>query len=187
MPDLQNVKLVDSCDDEIYCGLPYILPVLNFLWVSHWLETVPFKAPEEALAVLNSKEIISSGVVRLNFTITGPDHLQLMFSPQPQFKLNGWSIDESTPLASSKKFKKRNMYFVYYSYGHMTKRNWTFYLDFSVPPSYAVKDPVVDLSVNGQIIHGDHKMNNQLKEFVSRLPDWTTTSAWTSTIRSYVF
>lgn len=186
MPELKNAKLVDTCDDEVYCGLPYILPVLNFLWISHWLDTPAFKIPMETEITLLGKSMVSSNVVRLNFTTTGPDHQNLMFSPMDTVTLKGWSLDENTPLASSKKFKNRNMYFVYYSYGQ-TKKDWNFYLDFEVPSGYDVKDPVVDLSVNGQFFHGEGKTTEQLESVMKRLPEWTTSSAWTGTIRSHVF
>lgn len=186
MPEVRSAKLVDTCDEEIYCGLPYILPVMNFLWVTHWMDTPAFKVPLETTTTLNSKTMIDRNTVRLNFTMTGPDHMNLMFSPMTSVTLKRWSIDESTPLAGSKQFKKRNLYFVYYSYGQ-TRRPWNFHLDFEVPEGYTVADPVVDLSLNGQFIHGEWKMTEQLKAFVERLPDWTTTSGWTSTIRSYVF
>lgn len=186
VPELKGATRVDTCDDEVYCGLPYILPVLNFLWISHWLETPPFQVPLETTVNMNTKALVASNVLRLNFTLTGPDHMNLMFSPMAGFSLKQWSIDENKPLASSKQFKRRNMYFVYYSYG-LTKRPWNFYLDFEVPESYSVKDPIVDLSVNGQFFHGDGKSTEEMRKFVSRLPDWTTTSYWTGTIRSHVF
>ena len=112
--------------------------------------------------------------------------MNLMFSPMSGLSLKRWSIDEETPLASSKQFKKRNMYFVYYSYGQVP-RAWNFHLDFEVPQGFSVNDPVVDLSINGHFIHGERKMSQEMTSFVQRLPDWTTASAWTSTIRSYVF
>lgn len=186
MPEVKSARQVDTCDEEIYCGLPYILPVLNFLWVTHWIDSPAFKVPLESTTTLNSKTMISPQLVRLNFTVTGPDHMDLMFAPMNGFSLKRWSIDENPPLPSSKQFKNRNMYFVYYSYGQ-ERRAWNFHLDFEVPTGFSVKDPVVDLSVNGQFIHGKWKVTEQLQEFISRLPDWTTTSGWTSTIRSYVF
>lgn len=160
--------------------------MLNFLWVTHWLDSPPFKIPLETEVVLNEKTLISPEVVRLNFTVTGPDHMNLMFSPLNGFELKRWSIDESPPLAGSKRFKNRNMYFVYYSFGQVN-RPWNFHLDFRVPRGYGVAEAVVDLSVNGHFIHGERKLTEQLKTFVDRFPDWTTTSAWTSTIRSFVF
>lgn len=160
--------------------------MLNFLWVTHWLDSPPFQVPLETEVILNEKTLVHADVVRLNFTVTGPDHMNLMFSPLEAFELKRWSIDESVPLAGSKRFKNRKMYFVYYSYGQVN-RPWHFHLDFAAPKGYKIEEAVVDLSVNGHFIHGERKLTNQLKVFVDRFPDWTTTSAWTSTIRSFVF
>lgn len=152
------------------------------------MDSAPFPVPLETRIVLNEKRMMSPTVVRLDFSIDGPDHQNLMFAPTSDgITLKGWSIDEAEPLASSKKFKNRNMYFVYYSYGQVP-RTWNFWLDFNVAAGFDVKrDPVVDLSLNGHFIHGKWKQTKQLKEFVDRFPSWTTTSSWTSTIRSYVF
>lgn len=186
MPELRVAKLVDTCDDEVYCGLPYILPVLNFLWISHWIDTPAFEIPVETTTLLNSKAMIAENVVRLNFTVTGPGHMNLMFAGMEGCKLKRWSLDENKPLPSSKQFKKRDQYFVYYSYGQ-TKRPWNFHLDFEVPAGYSTQQPVVDLSVNGQFFYGEGKTTKHLAEFTSRFPDWTTCTSWTGTIRSYIF
>lgn len=169
--------------------MPYILPVLNFLWVTHWLDSPPFNIPLDTQVILNEQTMISPDTVRLNFTVTGPDHMNLMLAPLAGYELKRWSIDQSPPLASSKRFKNRKMYFVYYSYGQINNRPWQFHLDFTVPSGFSIvkRTPIVDLSVNGHFIHGERKLTDQLKAFVDRFPDWTTTSAWTSTIRSFVF
>lgn len=184
---MKNARLVEECDDEIYCGQPYILPVLNFLWKTHWLDSPAFEVPLETEVQLVEKTFIDTSTVRLNFTVDGPDHMNLMFAAMPGIDLKRWSIDDSPPLITSKQFKGRNMYFVYYSYGQV-RRTWNFHLDFKVPKSFDLKQsPVLDMSLNGHFIHGKWKQTKQLEALVNRFPEWTTTSGWTSTIRSFVF
>lgn len=42
VPAMQNAQLVTKdCDDYLYCGLPYLVPVLTMIWKTHWLPGPP--------------------------------------------------------------------------------------------------------------------------------------------------
>lgn len=32
IPEMSRAKKIENCDDELYCGLPYIVPVMTIMW-----------------------------------------------------------------------------------------------------------------------------------------------------------
>lgn len=32
IPDMARAVPIDNCDSELYCGLPYIVPVMTIMW-----------------------------------------------------------------------------------------------------------------------------------------------------------
>lgn len=43
VPRMRNARLTTKdCQDYLYCGLPYLVPVLNMIWKTHW---IPGPAP----------------------------------------------------------------------------------------------------------------------------------------------
>lgn len=41
VPQLRNAVPVDQdCKDYLYCGMPYLVPVLTMIWKTHWLHGV---------------------------------------------------------------------------------------------------------------------------------------------------
>ncbi|XP_059612920.1 endoplasmic reticulum metallopeptidase 1-like [Phlebotomus argentipes] len=185
--EMKRAKLVD-CSRGIYCAMPYPLPVMNFIFKTHYIETAPFEVAIETDLRLVSKTRLSPDTVRLNFTCHGPDHMNLMFAGMPGFELQAWSLDPEKPLASAHQYLGRNMYFVYYSYSSLEPKVWNFHLDFKVPPKFNIeKDTVLDITASGHMIHGRNKTTPQLTDFMSRFPSWTTATFWTSALRSYKY
>lgn len=44
VPEITKAELVrQDCQDYLYCGLPYLVPVLTMIWKTHW---VPGSSPE---------------------------------------------------------------------------------------------------------------------------------------------
>lgn len=42
VPHMKNAELVsEDCVKYLYCGLPYLVPVLNMIWKTHWLPGPP--------------------------------------------------------------------------------------------------------------------------------------------------
>lgn len=70
MPEFEQAEPVD-CSQEAYCGMPYYLPVLNFIWKTHWVPAPPFRIAKETTITLNQKTAINKNEIRLNFTVTG--------------------------------------------------------------------------------------------------------------------
>lgn len=44
VPQLKNAVLVEQdCNDYLYCGMPYLVPVLTMMFKTHWLPGPPPK------------------------------------------------------------------------------------------------------------------------------------------------
>lgn len=129
--EMKRAKLVD-CTRGIYCAMPYPLPVMNFIYKTHYIEAPAFVQPIETELRLMGRTHIAPNIIRMNFTCTGPDHMNLMFAGMPGIELDAWSLDPGTPLASTHQYMGRNMYFIYYSYSSLEPKLWHFHLDFKV-------------------------------------------------------
>lgn len=70
VPEMRRAVAVDQdCRDYLYCGLPYLVPVLNMLGRTHWVstKTAPKTTP---IYMKYKKENIPSGQ-RLHLDIQG--------------------------------------------------------------------------------------------------------------------
>lgn len=59
VPQLRNAVLVDQdCKDYLYCGTPYLVPVLTMMWKTHWIPgPTPRIATPVSLEVASRKSI----------------------------------------------------------------------------------------------------------------------------------
>lgn len=68
---MKNARLTtEDCEMELYCGLPYLLPVRHFIWKTHW---IPGPAPNDPIPTTfeyNSTHL-SNNVVRYSIKATG--------------------------------------------------------------------------------------------------------------------
>jgi hypothetical protein len=130
VPEMAKAELVDQdCTDYLYCGLPYLVPVLTMLWKTHWL---PGPEPELRVPVTMNvikKEPITDGT-RVTVEVDGPTHIDVMISPVLGVELTEWSLNSKKPLAGPM-WNGRNTYFIYYAYG-LKRVPLRFSMDFKV-------------------------------------------------------
>lgn len=184
VPEIDRARLVTTdCDKYLYCGMPYFIPILSFIWKTHWIEGPPIEVPINTTFQLLSRETVSQSIERLTFSVTGPDHMGLMISPVKEAELLRWSILEDAPLAGPR-WKGRETYFVYFSYADKPIP-WVFSLDLRVPNGW--KSPVVDIALTGHFVHGKHQKSEAFKRLVQQFPTWTTVTGWQATYKSFIF
>lgn len=184
VPEIDNARLVTSdCEKYLYCGMPYFIPILSFIWKTHWISGPPIEVPLDTTFELLHRKTISQSVQRLTFNVTGPDHMGLMVSPVEKAQLLRWSILDEPPLAGPK-WNKRETYFVYFSYADKPKP-WIFSLDLRVPDGWS--DAVVDIALTSHFVHGPHQQSKPFKRLVQQFPAWTTVTGWQATYKSFIF
>ncbi|XP_065226091.1 endoplasmic reticulum metallopeptidase 1-like isoform X2 [Planococcus citri] len=185
IPDMSKAKLIEKdCEEELYCGLPYIVPVMTIMWETHWIPAPRPILPSNIELALTYRDYRPDNIQRLSFQAKGPDHMTLFVSPYPGVVLKSWSLVGGPPLEGPK-WKNRSTYYVYYSYGS-DPQPWNFWLDLEVENAKK-GEPIVDLGFSGYFIHGAHQTTPQLKKLFSQFPPWTVTTGWTSTLKSYTF
>lgn len=182
VPLMKTAQLVDKdCKDHLYCGLPYLVPVLTMIWKTHWVpgpEPVLLKPVNMSLV---EKTAIPDGK-RFSFEISGPTHVGVMISPSSGVEIKEWSIPTPEPLAGPK-WNNRNTYFIYYAYG-LEPVPFKFWIDFKIPPSHS--GPVMDFAVTSHYLFGEGKASKEFKQFVNQFPDWSAVTYWTATYESWV-
>lgn len=59
VPEIAKAELVTKdCEEYLYCGLPYLVPVLTMIWKTHWVPGPPPKLQIPVkLEVLSRKSI----------------------------------------------------------------------------------------------------------------------------------
>lgn len=185
VPEMSRAQLIqEECDRELYCGLPYLIPVITFIWQTHWIPGPPPSVSIKTELQLMSRENKSNGTVRLTFSAVGPDHMTLLVSPNLGVKLAAWSLVPGTPLKGRPKWKNRDTYFVYYSCAS-DPEPWLFWID--LQPSEDHKTSLLEVALSGHFIHGAQQTSVRLQQLLSQFPPWTVTSGWTALFRSYTF
>lgn len=181
VPEMRYAISVDQdCHDYLYCGLPYLVPVLNMLGKTHWIPTM--SAPKTTPIHLKyRRENISAGQ-RLHLEIRGSNHIGIMISPVSGIDLKSWSLNSKYPLAGPK-WNGRETYFIYYAHG-LTPKPLNFSIDLKIPSNYT--GYVIDLAISTHNLFGEGKESKPLQKFISRFPPWTTVTSWTATYESWL-
>lgn len=183
VPDMTNAIPIDQdCADHLYCGLPYLVPVLSMIWKTHW---VPGPKPELTHPInmkIVSREKTAIGE-KLEFVIEGPSHIGVMFSSAKGVELHGWDL-ESEPLLVSNPWQDRDTYFLFYNCGEKIVP-FNFTLEFKVKKNH--DGPILDLAVTSHYLFGPSKSTSSFKNFVKQFPPWTAVSYWTATYESWIF
>ncbi|KAG8306676.1 Endoplasmic reticulum metallopeptidase 1 [Homalodisca vitripennis] len=188
VPEMAQASLIDEeCRTELYCGLPYLIPVFSIVWQTHW---IPGPQPNVAIKTeltLTQRELRPDNTIRLKFSVVGPDHMSLILSPKTGVRLSGWSVDSGEPLQGIT-FNGRPTYFIYYSYAS-DPEPWNFWVDFQVEGSGndSGSGNVVDIGLSGHFLHGAHQRSVPLQRLLSKFPPWTVTTGWTAAYKSYIF
>ncbi|XP_067004414.2 endoplasmic reticulum metallopeptidase 1 [Anabrus simplex] len=181
--EMQYARPVDSdCSQELYCGLPYLMPVLTFIWKTHWIPGPAPNIPVPTTLDLISTQYHDGLVRRMTFSITGPDHIGVMISPYSGVTLIGWSLVPGDPLQGPK-WNGRDTYFIYYSCASDPKP-WVFWIDLK---GNSGVNQSIDIAVTSHFIHGQHQRNDQFSQFLAEFPQWTSLTAWTATYSSWKF
>ncbi|XP_076761618.1 endoplasmic reticulum metallopeptidase 1 [Xylocopa sonorina] len=171
-----------DCEKELYCGLPYFMPVTTFLWKTSW---IPGPAP--LINIPTKLELISKStrqnIVSFTFNVTGPDHISIILSPYKGVHLEKWSILEGKPLEGPK-WNDRETYFIYYSCASDCVP-FTFSLELNV--NNMPKTPCLTVGLGGHFLHGEHQTSLRFKRFLAQFPSWTVVTPWTATYTSWQF
>ncbi|KAJ8960218.1 hypothetical protein NQ318_003942 [Aromia moschata] len=183
VPEIADAELAtQDCYDYLYCGLPYLVPVLTMIWKTHWL---PGPAPKLLVPIkanVLSRESIHGGV-RLTVQVEGPTHVGVMVSPVPGVILDNWSIETEEPLAGPL-WRGRDTYFIYYSYGLSSPVPLTFSMDFKTGANHS--GPIMDFAVTSHYLFGPGKASDDLRNLVNKFPSWTAVTYWTASYESWI-
>ncbi|XP_043257384.1 endoplasmic reticulum metallopeptidase 1-like [Colletes gigas] len=173
---------VKDCEQELYCGLPYFMPVTTFLWKTSWIPgPAPLISTPTKLDLISKS--IRQNIVSFTFNVTGPDHISIILSPYKGVYLQRWSILEGKALQGPK-WNDRETYFVYYSCASYCAP-YTFSLELNVTTMQ--KTPCLSVALGGHFLHGEHKKSLRFKRFLSQFPSWTVVTSWTATYTSWQF
>ncbi|KAK4885667.1 hypothetical protein RN001_001938 [Aquatica leii] len=182
VPEVRKAKLVEEdCIKYLYCGLPYLVPVQNFIFKTHWLEGPPIRVKETSKLLLTSRQKISNGE-RVTVSINGPCHMGIMISPTLGLELKSWSVVEGKPLAAAPLWNNRQTYFIYYGYsGDSVALNFS--MDFKIPLQHS--GPIMDIGI---ISHYQFEpLAPEFSEMIEKFPSWTALTYWTSTVETWIF
>ncbi|KAK7861774.1 hypothetical protein R5R35_010791 [Gryllus longicercus] len=183
VPEIKKAQLtLEDCRNELYCGLPYLIPVSTFIWRTHWLPAPPPHIGTPTTLELVSVEKRANSIKRMSFNVTGPSHMGLMVSPYKGVSLLEWSFVSGDPLAGPN-WQGRPTYFVFYGCAS-DPEPWTFWIDVKDPSG---RNTSIDIALSGHFLHGPNKITSELRELLANFPPWTTATSWTASYTSWKF
>ncbi|XP_043681351.1 endoplasmic reticulum metallopeptidase 1-like isoform X1 [Vespula pensylvanica] len=173
---------IKDCEKELYCGLPYLMPVTTFLWKTSWISgPAPFINVPTKLDLIS--KITKHNVTSFTFNVTGPDHIGIILSPYKDVHLEKWSISNKEPLKGPM-WNGRETYFIYYACASDCIP-YTFSIELSV---YSLKKvPSLSIALAGHTLHGKHQRSSRFKQFLIQFPPWAVITPWTATYTSWEF
>lgn len=173
---------IKDCEKELYCGLPYLMPVTTFLWKTSWIPgPAPFINIPTKLELIS--KITKHNTTSFTFNVTGPDHIGIIFSPYKGIHLEKWTVSDKEPLKGPM-WNGRETYFLYYSCASDCIP-YTFSIELNV--SSVQKVPSLSIALAGHTLHGKYQRSVKFKEFLSQFPSWTVITPWTASYTSWEF
>lgn len=175
------IQIDKDCADYLFCGLPYLVPVISMIWKTHW---IPAPAPYLAnpVKVQFAKRIKTDIGEKFEIIVHGPSHMGVMISPVNTVELYDWNL-ESRPLVTATPWQDRKTYFIFFAYGQ-SPVPFNLTLHFKIPKTY--NGPVFDFAVTSHYFFGPSKSTLLFRNFVKQFPSWTVVSYWTATYESWV-
>ncbi|XP_035742649.1 endoplasmic reticulum metallopeptidase 1-like isoform X1 [Vespa mandarinia] len=183
VPEVNAVTpTIKDCEKELYCGLPYLMPVTTFLWKTSWISgPAPFINVPTKLDLIS--KITKHNVTSFTFNVTGPDHIGIILSPYKDVHLEKWSISNMEPLKGPM-WNGRETYFIYYACASDCIP-YTFSIELNV---YSLeKVPSLSIALAGHTLHGKHQKSLRFKQFLVQFPPWAVITPWTATYTSWEF
>ncbi|XP_046828607.1 endoplasmic reticulum metallopeptidase 1-like isoform X1 [Vespa crabro] len=183
VPEVNAVTpTIKDCEKELYCGLPYLMPVTTFLWKTSWISgPAPFINVPTKLDLIS--KITKHNVTSFTFNVTGPDHIGIILSPYKDVHLEKWSISNMEPLKGPM-WNGRETYFIYYACASDCIP-YTFSIELNV---YSLKKvPSLSIALAGHTLHGKHQKSLRFKQFLIQFPPWAVITPWTATYTSWEF
>lgn len=78
VPEVASAQLVNKdCSNYLYCGLPYLVPVLSMIWKTHFLPAPPPTFDKPAIMNVMSREKINIGE-RIAIELTGSHYSRFL-------------------------------------------------------------------------------------------------------------
>lgn len=182
VPDMQNAELVTKdCESYLYCGLPYLVPVLTMIWKTHWLPGPPPVILKPVTMQILNRTTTTFGE-KITIKVDGPTHIGVMISPVSGVEIESWSLPTDEPLAGPL-WNGRKTYFIYYAYG-LEPVPLVFSIDFITPKNH--KQPTMDLAVTSHYLFGPGKASKEFKHLINQFPSWTAINYWTASYESWI-
>ncbi|XP_074112477.1 endoplasmic reticulum metallopeptidase 1 [Cotesia typhae] len=171
-----------DCEEQLFCGLPYLVPVRRFLWKTSWIPgpapTIKIPTQLELLSKITKKQTVT-----LTFNITGPDHIGIILSPYKGVHLKQWNIVGGDPLACPS-WNDREVYFIYYACSSDCVP-YNFSVVLKVPENN--EEPILTIALAGHFLHGENQKSPKFEKFLKQFPSWTVITPWTASYTSWEF
>jgi len=179
------------CDDTLpYCGWPYYFPLLTMMSKTWYLPAPPLEGLQHAHVKLVSRamHIEDSTKERLTFNLTGPSHVNVYVTAAANVDILDWSVGDHLPQPSlMPPGIHQKCYFLYYAYGTQPANPFQFWVDVELPAGHIASSPVLNLALGAHYINEDTQHTAPLKDYLSKMPDWTVPIGWTAEYQAFVF
>jgi hypothetical protein len=189
IPELERVQYLDTANcSELHCGRPFVFPITQLVRHTEWIPKptgLPQNLKQNVQMTLTQDEFISQSRRRLKLNFYGPDHLVIILSPGPNYKLVKWSLTDEIPPAKVL-WKDRPTYFIYHARGiKMEVLEFTCDFDRITAQTSANSSEVLDITYSAFYIHGEDMKTADFDSFQRKFPDWTYVKGWTSVTNMY--
>jgi len=189
VPEFYTMKQISEkqCNKYLHCGMPVYYPATSMLKINHWIKTEKPRIYQEAGLKLIQTETPTPDTVKMLFEAKGPDHLGIFFSPEVGVTLKKWSFSDGETMDGPKWKDGRKTYYIFHSHGMMSS-TFQFWLEFKTPRGYmAEHHDLMDIGINGHILHGNGMKSPAFKEFLAQFPAWSYPVGWTASYKMYKF
>lgn len=161
----------------------------NYHLISHYRREstwIPAGKPIITLPIkltVNSKENITSTIIRYNITASGPDHQGIYLSPKSNASLLNTSLADG-PSEPSVEWNGRPVYIIIHTYGK-EKAELNFSFDVEVPDDWK-QSYTVDIAMFGSYVHKRIQKTPQYLDLLKKFPDWADVVPFVGAYESWV-
>lgn len=192
VPTMRRAVRTD-CVAELMCGAPIVGPLAPR---SSWIPLArPPALPSRADADVRVTAVTSSPDRgpsssrlrrRLEFTVTGPERINVYVSPYPGAGVKSWSFGPDEPVPTTV-WQGNDVYVIRHSRGAAGQdARWTFWLEQESDRGFDENTINVTVAYSW-VVHNSFEPDDELKTFVDSFPRWAHVNYAVASVDAFVF
>lgn len=168
-----------DCSKELLCGLPL---TGKLAYHSSWISVTSSVSPLNTKTTVILKNL-SDHRRRMEFTIIGPERINLYISPYPGTSVRLWSFTDKPEVTMQ--WKGNDVYIIKHSRGG-EENVWNFWLE--QESNHGFNEKTINFTVaSNWVIHKKLVLKKEFENFINSFPSWAHVNYGVASVDAFIY